>query len=215
MHGDRTGHYKKRIRFATRLWVFFRKFLFHSIFVYYFSHFRLFEWRYMTVHIDSQRQIQMNKTEKPIQYIHKYVTLYRRRIKNKKKKVYRSSLCTHMPPHSLPYRFIELLWKSENHSFLCRVIEQSQTAIFKMFHASQIDKTHFVLPNNQPIIELNCATAFENLSDTEKLYAHYFSQVSIPNAIYFNLQSMKQHQFFRQLGMVICLLWLNRAPKRR
>lgn len=40
------------------------------------------------------------------------------------------------------------------------------------------DTSQFVLPNDQPVVSLDCDEAFSALSNQEKLYAHHLSQAS-------------------------------------
>ncbi|XP_018397006.1 PREDICTED: dipeptidyl peptidase 3 [Cyphomyrmex costatus] len=43
---------------------------------------------------------------------------------------------------------------------------------------SDIDKTLYTLPNDQPVVALECDTAFKSLTQKEKLYTHYLSQAA-------------------------------------
>jgi hypothetical protein len=40
------------------------------------------------------------------------------------------------------------------------------------------DVSQFVLPNDQPVVSLDCEEAFNALTNQEKLYAHYLSQAA-------------------------------------
>lgn len=86
----------------------------------------------------------------------------------------------------------------KNNRLFHQVIKRSKT----MAEAS-IDKTHFTLPNSQPIEDLECTAAFNNLTNTEKLYAHYFGQVNMKISLRMRYsQSNRLNQIWRHQNMV-------------
>lgn len=47
-----------------------------------------------------------------------------------------------------------------------------------MSSADDSERKHFILPNSQPIVFLECEKAFVKLENKEKSYAHHFAKVS-------------------------------------
>uniref|UniRef100_A0A1E1W925 Dipeptidyl peptidase 3 n=1 Tax=Pectinophora gossypiella TaxID=13191 RepID=A0A1E1W925_PECGO len=57
-------------------------------------------------------------------------------------------------------------------------IQTGHTTLTKVVNAMAVDKSNFLLPNNQRFVELDSEQAFNNLTTQEKLYAHYLSQAA-------------------------------------
>ncbi|XP_070530351.1 dipeptidyl peptidase 3 isoform X1 [Cardiocondyla obscurior] len=48
----------------------------------------------------------------------------------------------------------------------------------QLYSTMSVDTSLYTLPNHQPVVALECDTAFKSLTQNEKLYAHYLSQAS-------------------------------------
>jgi len=68
---------------------------------------------------------------------------------------------------------------------------------------SEVDMNYFILPNEQPVVPLECRTAFENLSNKEKCYAHHLSKASWYGGLIVLLQtSVESAQLFSLLHQI-------------
>uniref|UniRef100_A0A914YGD9 Uncharacterized protein n=1 Tax=Panagrolaimus superbus TaxID=310955 RepID=A0A914YGD9_9BILA len=46
-----------------------------------------------------------------------------------------------------------------------------------------VQKDFYILPNESPVVPLNCSEAFENLNDKEKQYAHYIGKACVEGSL--------------------------------
>lgn len=56
----------------------------------------------------------------------------------------------------------------------------------------EIDKSQYVLPNDQPVVTLEATSAFNSLTFKEKLYAHHISQASWKGGLITLLQTSSE-----------------------
>lgn len=48
--------------------------------------------------------------------------------------------------------------------------------------------SHYILPLDQPVVNLDCSEAFNGLTDQEKLYTYYLSQAAWYGGLIVNVQ---------------------------
>lgn len=56
---------------------------------------------------------------------------------------------------------------------------------------SHNDPKHFIIPNTQPVVVLECQAAFDKLTETEKLYAHFYSKVNFGFFVFVEFHEIK------------------------
>ena len=69
----------------------------------------------------------------------------------------------------------------------------SQIHSLQTITMNQQQMKEFILEQNTPFEELDCREAFDNLSETERKYLHFYTKVSFDNFFLKNFKSKQKH----------------------
>ncbi|KAI4495573.1 hypothetical protein M0802_008585 [Mischocyttarus mexicanus] len=93
--------------------------------------------------------------------------------------------------NSLKLNYVSRAFYSTN-TFKIQTIQSKRSRRYYSYNTMSDDISLYTLPNNQPLVLLECETSFNLLTSKEKLYAHYLSQAAWHGGLIVNLQTSQE-----------------------